>query len=61
MFARVLELTTKGKAQDAANTIADKILTILRPQAGFRPHNSNFRKRVESYSGHQLLEDERRC
>jgi heme-degrading monooxygenase HmoA len=35
MFARVLDLTTKGKAQDAANTIADKVLTILRQQTGF--------------------------
>ena len=34
MFARVLELTAKGKPQDAADTIADKVLTTLRQQAG---------------------------
>src|SRR5438128_5315873 len=36
MFTRVVEITTKsGKAHEVANTIHEKILPILRKQAGF--------------------------
>ena len=35
MFTRVVEITTKsGKAHEVANTIHEKILPILRKQAG---------------------------
>jgi quinol monooxygenase YgiN len=36
MFTRVVEITTKpGKSHEVANTINDKVLPILRQQAGF--------------------------
>jgi len=36
MFTRVVELTSKsGKARELCNTIDDKVLPILRKQAGF--------------------------
>ena len=36
MFTRVVEITAKtGKAQELANTIQEKVLPILRKQAGF--------------------------
>jgi quinol monooxygenase YgiN len=36
MFTRTVELTTKsGKARELANTINDKVLPILKKQAGF--------------------------
>jgi heme-degrading monooxygenase HmoA len=36
MFTRVVELTSKsGKARELCNTIDDKVLPILRRQAGF--------------------------
>lgn len=36
MFTRVVEITSKpGKANEVANMIRDKILPILRKQAGF--------------------------
>ena len=36
MYTRVVELTTKsGKAKELANTINDKVLPILKKQAGF--------------------------
>jgi len=36
MFTRVVEITTKpGKANDVANMIHEKVLPILRKQAGF--------------------------
>src|ERR1700730_15112159 len=36
MFTRVVEITAKsGKAHEAANTIQEKILPILRKQTGF--------------------------
>jgi hypothetical protein len=36
MFTRVIEITSKsGKALELCNTIDDKVLPILRKQAGF--------------------------
>jgi heme-degrading monooxygenase HmoA len=36
MYSRVVELTSKsGKARELANTINDKVLPILKKQAGF--------------------------
>ena len=36
MFTRVVEITTKsGKAHELANTIQEKVLSILKKQAGF--------------------------
>jgi len=36
MFTRVVELTSKsGKARELSNTINDKVLPILKKQAGF--------------------------
>ncbi len=36
MYTRIVELTTKpGKAQDLCDTINDKVLPILKKQAGF--------------------------